>query len=91
MFGQKLQQLRVKAGLTQFELARKAGVSIDTLQDWEVHGAEPGFGALAKLAGVLGVPQEALATGIDESQQIRDKQVVSARRQRPVGSETEIG
>jgi transcriptional regulator with XRE-family HTH domain len=83
MFGQKLQQLRVNAGLSQAELAEKVGVSLKTLQGWEVGAGEPGSGALSKLAGALAVPQEELATGIAESQQIRERQVVSTPREKP--------
>ena len=83
MFGQKLQQLRTNARLTQPELAQKVGVSVKTLQGWELGAGEPGSGAVSKLAGALGVPEEEFAAGLAESQQIRDRQVVSTPRERP--------
>lgn len=83
MFGQKLQQLRVNAGLSLGELAQKAGVSIKTLEGWVLGAGEPGSGALSKLANALGVPQDELTAGLSESQQIRERQVVSAPRERP--------
>ena len=83
MLGQRLQQLRVKAGLSQPDLAQKVGVSVETLQDWEVDVGEPGSGALSKLAGALGVPQEELAAGLVESQQAREGRVASAPREKP--------
>jgi len=60
MLGQRLQWLRASAGLSQAELARKVGVSAETLEDWEVDEDEPGSGALARLAAELGVPVEEL-------------------------------
>ena len=42
MFGQKLQQLRTNAGLTQEALARKVGVGVEAIQKWETGGGEPG-------------------------------------------------
>ena len=83
MFGQRLQQLRVNAGLSQLELAQKVGVSVARLQEWEVYGGEPGSGTLSKLAGALGVPQEELAAEVAASRQAREGQVVSAPRPKP--------
>src|SRR5438552_2449305 len=72
MLGQRLQQLRANAGLSQPELARRVGVSVGTLQDWETDAGEPGSGALGKLAAALGVPQEELSAGLAEAQQARE-------------------
>ena len=83
MLGQRLQQLRASAGLSQPELAQRVGVSVATLQDWEVDAGEPGSGALGKLAKALGVPQEELAAELAESQQAREGRVVSAPREKP--------
>jgi transcriptional regulator with XRE-family HTH domain len=83
MLGQRLQQLRVNAGLSQPELAQKVGVSVNTLQDWEVDNGEPGSGALSKLAGALGVAEDELAAGLAEAQEARAGRVVSAPREKP--------
>jgi len=83
MFGQKLQQLRANAGLSQPELARRVGVSLGTLEDWETGGGEPGSGAVSKLAQALGVPEQELAAGLAESRELREKQVVSTPRDLP--------
>jgi DNA-binding XRE family transcriptional regulator len=83
MFGQKLQQLCANAGLTQDELAKNVGVSVKTLQGWEVGAGEPGSGALSKLAAALGVAEEEFAAGFAEARQIRETQVVSAPRDKP--------
>ena len=45
--------------------------------------AEPGSGAIAKLAAALGVPSEELAAGIAEAQQAREGRVASAPREKP--------
>jgi len=79
MLGAKLQQLRVTAGLSQPELAQRAGVSVATLQDWEVDAGEPGSGALSKLAGALGVPVEEFTAELAAAQQAREGQVVAPR------------
>jgi transcriptional regulator with XRE-family HTH domain len=83
MLGQRLQQLRATAGLSQPELARRVGVSVETLQDWETDVAEPGSGALSKLAAALGAPEEELAAGLAEAQQGREGRVASAPREKP--------
>ncbi len=52
----KLRRLRLGAGLTQIELAEKAGVSPDTVVRWEGgKGTRPHPGALSKLAKALGI------------------------------------
>jgi len=78
MLGQRLQQHRVSAGLSQPELAQRVGVSVATLQDWEVDRAEPGSGALSKLAAALGVPLEELTAGLVEAQQARQGRPLNA-------------
>jgi len=83
MLGQRLQQRRAIAGLSQDELARRVGVKVGTLQDWEVDAAEPGSGALAKLAAALGAPVEELTAGIAEAQAAREGRVASAPREKP--------
>lgn len=58
----KLRRLRLGAGLTQIQLAERAGVSPDTVVRWEGgKGERPHPGALSKLAQALGVtPAELL-------------------------------
>ena len=83
MLGQRLQMLRVSAGFPQPELARRVGVSLETLQDWETDAAEPGPGALARLAEALGVPQKELNAGLAEAPRGREGRVASAPREKP--------
>jgi transcriptional regulator with XRE-family HTH domain len=52
----KLKRLRLNEGLTQIELAGRAGVSPDTVVRWENgRGQNPHPSALRKLAVALGV------------------------------------
>ena len=59
--GQKLQRLRLAAGLTQSQLAEAAGVPLSSLQGWEVDRREPGLRAAACLAAALGITADELA------------------------------
>jgi transcriptional regulator with XRE-family HTH domain len=66
-FGSNLQDLRNKAGLSQSELAAKAGIPVKTIQSWEIDRALPRVDALIKLSQALDVPLEALTSGVDAS------------------------
>ncbi len=59
-FSEKLLMLRKKAGLSQKQLAIKAGVSQSSINYWEKGERTPGFDQIYKLAHVLGVPLIAL-------------------------------
>jgi len=59
--GQRIQRLRVAAGLTQGRLADIAGVPLKSLQNWEIDYREPGLRSACRLAKALGVPAEQLA------------------------------
>jgi transcriptional regulator with XRE-family HTH domain len=83
MLGQRLQQLRVNAGLSQPELAARVGVSVQTLQDWETDSGEPGSGAVDKLAQALGVARDELNAGLAEARVNRAGEVPSAPRPKP--------
>jgi transcriptional regulator with XRE-family HTH domain len=63
-FGRNLQRLREQAGLSQSELAKKANVSVKTLQNWEIDRNQPRFDAIVKLAQVLGVSIESFVAGM---------------------------
>jgi transcriptional regulator with XRE-family HTH domain len=62
-FGQRLKSFRLAAGLLQKELSRKAGVCEPTIRSCEVGRHRPQAVTLARLAGALGVPPEALEVG----------------------------
>jgi transcriptional regulator with XRE-family HTH domain len=85
MFGQQLQALRARAGLTQEELADRVGVSLERVQRWETGGDEPGSGAVDKLAEALGVPREEVAVGLAESAEVRQNEILTRPRPKPAG------
>jgi transcriptional regulator with XRE-family HTH domain len=64
-FGELLQALRHKAGLTQASLAQKAGVSLRNIQGWEINYRCPVSGDFFKLARALNVSADAFADCID--------------------------
>jgi transcriptional regulator with XRE-family HTH domain len=53
--GERLKQLRERVGLTQEQLAERAGVPIGTLRGWEYGRREPLLSAAGELAAALGV------------------------------------
>jgi transcriptional regulator with XRE-family HTH domain len=65
-FGQHLRSLREGAGLSRAELARRAGVPVSTLRNWEGDRGMPGIPAAVRLAEALGVPVDRLAEGVDD-------------------------
>jgi transcriptional regulator with XRE-family HTH domain len=65
-FGQHLRALREGAGLSRPELARKAGIPVGTLRNWEGDRGFPGLPALLRLAEALGVPVERFAEGVED-------------------------
>ncbi len=62
-FGDRLTGAREAAGLTQAELARRLGVRLKTLQDWENDLADPRANRLQMVAGMLSVSLMWLLTG----------------------------
>jgi transcriptional regulator with XRE-family HTH domain len=64
-FGRNLQALREQAGLSQSQLANGAGISVKTLQNWEIDRNQPRLDALVKLARALSVSLEKLAVGTE--------------------------
>jgi transcriptional regulator with XRE-family HTH domain len=59
--GQRLQRLRLAAGLTQEGLAARAGLPVGSMRNWEHDHRRPGVAAVYRLARALGVPMEELA------------------------------
>lgn len=60
MFPLILKELRAKKGLTQTQLAKKAGVSVGNVGDWESGKSKPGYNALASLSRVFEVSADYL-------------------------------
>ena len=59
-FGQKVQSLRLEAGITQEQLADAVGLTIESISNIERGIFGPKFDNLEKIAEVLGVPVKAL-------------------------------
>jgi transcriptional regulator with XRE-family HTH domain len=59
--GQRLQRLRLAAGLTQEQLAEGSGVPVWSLRNWEHDHRLPGLAPVYKLAKALGITMEELA------------------------------
>jgi transcriptional regulator with XRE-family HTH domain len=54
-FKENLRQFREQAGLTQSEVANRAGIPFRSYQNWETGSREPRLQALPSLADALGV------------------------------------
>ena len=72
-FGEQLQELRKKAGLSQPELARLSETPIDTLRKWEQGQALPRIDAASRLARALGVSLDRLAVGSEPAAKPRGR------------------
>jgi transcriptional regulator with XRE-family HTH domain len=59
-FKENLRTLRDRTGLSQTDLAKKAGVSLRSYQNWEVGNREPRIQVLPALAHALGVTVDEL-------------------------------
>lgn len=60
MFSELLKQLRAEKGITQTQLAKKAGVSVGNVGDWESGKSKPGYNALCALSRVFEVSADYL-------------------------------
>ena len=54
--GKQIKEARVKAKLTQEKLAQKAGISVFTLQKYELGDRNPKIESLQKIANDFGIP-----------------------------------
>ncbi len=54
-FGDRLKTSRVAAGLSQQELAKRAGIPLATIQSWEINRRRPLAMMAARVAKALGV------------------------------------
>lgn len=65
-FGDRLAGAREAMGLTQPQLAKKLGVKVKTLRDWEEDLSEPRANRIQMLSGLLNVSLSWLLTGEGE-------------------------
>jgi DNA-binding XRE family transcriptional regulator len=61
--GARLRELRVEAGLTQAELARRTGIHRPNIARVEAGRHTPSLETLARLASAIGVPTTRVLTG----------------------------
>lgn len=54
-FGDRVAAAREQAGMTQGQLAKRLGVKLKTLKDWEQDVSEPRANRLSMMAGLLNV------------------------------------
>jgi len=62
-FGDRVAGAREQGGMTQEEMAKRLGVKIKTLKDWEDDLSEPRANKLSMMAGLLNVSLRWLITG----------------------------
>ncbi|MEO0822952.1 MAG: helix-turn-helix transcriptional regulator [Pseudomonadota bacterium] len=62
-FGDRLVAARESQGLTQSQLARRLGLRVDTVRNWEADRSEPRANRVQMLAGFLNVSMVWLMTG----------------------------
>lgn len=92
-FGDRLALAREAQGMTQEELARRLGVRLQTLRNWEDDRSEPRANRLQMLAGVLGVSMIWLLTGEGEggpSLAAREPKSISAELSAVLGEIREL-
>ncbi|WP_147125582.1 helix-turn-helix domain-containing protein [Shimia ponticola] len=65
-FGDRVAGARNAAGMDQKQLARRLGVKLQTVRDWEDDVSEPRSNKLQMLSGVLNVSMSWLLTGEGE-------------------------
>jgi transcriptional regulator with XRE-family HTH domain len=58
--GLRIRELRERAGLSQPELAERAGQSLRSIQNWEQGHRRPKVDAILGIASALGVPLDEL-------------------------------
>ncbi len=70
-FGDRLALARESQGLAQDQLARRLGLRLQTVQNWEADRSEPRANRLQMLAGLLNVSMVWLLTGTGEGAPVR--------------------
>ncbi|WGW05441.1 helix-turn-helix domain-containing protein [Tropicibacter oceani] len=76
-FGDRLAAARDAAGMTQEVLAKRMGVKLATLQNWEEDLSEPRANKLSMISGILNVSMVWLITGEGEGVSAPDVDALS--------------
>ena len=89
-FASNLRRAREAAGLSQAALADRAGVPLNSVQNWEQGVTRPRLEALPRLADALGVGLDALAADVRSPDESRPrgrprKPAAEAAAKRPRG------
>lgn len=93
LFGNRIKELRERAGLTQAQLADRMIVSRSTVANWETGFRLPDLSMLARLAGSLGVEPYMLLDELRDKEQapviivVEDAQVILSGFVRMIGEE----
>ena len=67
MLGENLKSIRIAAGITQVDLAKKLGVTKQSVSNWENGNIQPSVEMIAKISKVLNVKTDVLL-GLDNRQ-----------------------
>ena len=93
-FGEKLRQLRERAGLTQEQLAAASGVNLWTVRGYEQGRREPNWKGAIVLTRALGVTVEEFAdcvSGEDTGRADRPKRTGKATKGQPAAGKKPPG
>ena len=67
-----IRRLRIERGLSQRQLAEIAGITQQTVNNYEMNRARPGYEILIRLAGYFGVSLDYLILGDDTADHRKD-------------------
>ena len=76
IFGNRILELRSKAGLSQAELAAEIGVTNKAVSKWEVGKAKPGLDKIRKLAAVFQISVEELLKAREGKKMVQITKIV---------------
>lgn len=60
LIGNRIKAFRKNIGLTQFELAKKLGISRPTVCSWEINRTEPSINDIERLSSIFGITKSEL-------------------------------
>ena len=67
-YGQQIRYLRKKAGITQTQLAKRVGISLNSVQRYEKNERQPSVESLFQIANALGVTFMDLVLGENKAE-----------------------